>query len=139
MYPVRTRRILPPAPDRLTPHFRLAEFACRDGTPVPASAQDAVRALCELYLEPLRRRFGVCTVVSGYRHRRYNDAVGGVGRSMHVYDEHPLEVAADVRFARGTPSDWAAAADRLGVAGLGRYESWIHVDTRRSGRARWTG
>ncbi len=31
------------------------------------------------------------------------------------------------------------AAELLGVAGLGRYPSWIHVDTRRSGRARWTG
>ena len=89
----------------------------------------------------MRVRFGRGIVVSGFRHRAYNDRVGGAKRSMHVYDEHPGEVAADVTFDRGTPGEWAAYADELGAPGVGRYDRlrFVHVDTRRTARARWAG
>ena len=124
---------------RLTPHFHVGEFDCRDGTPVPPTAHAALRRLCEHYLEPMRARFGVCIVVSGYRHRAYNDRIGGAPRSVHVYDEHPREVAADVRFARGSGADWADVADELAAPGVGRYSTFVHVDNRRGGPARWSG
>ena len=131
----------PAANDRITAHFRLREFACRDGTPVPPSAHAALRRLCERYLEPMRERFGPGTVVSGYRPRAYNERIGGAARSRHVYDEHRDEAAADVRFARGTPKEWADEAERLGAPGVGRYErsGFVHVDTRRGPPARWSG
>ena len=131
----------PARDDRITAHFRAREFDCHDGTPVPPVAHAALRRLCERYLEPMRLRFGAGTIVSGYRHRRYNDRVGGAARSLHVYDEHPEEVAADVRFARGTAKEWADEAERLGAPGVGRYErsGFVHVDTRRRAPARWSG
>lgn len=125
--------------DRLTPHFRLAEFDCHDGTPVPPEAHAALERLCVDYLEPLRERFGVGIVISGFRHRRYNDGVGGARRSMHVYDEHPEEVAADLRFARGGATAWAELAEALGAPGVGRYSASVHVDSRHGHEARWRG
>lgn len=134
---------------RLSPHFLLAEFRTHDGTAVPADLVDDYRRLCVRVLEPLRERFGRCTVVSGYRHPRYNLAIGGARRSVHMGGRGGgiAGVAADVKFDRGRPNQWAAAAEPLlghyypPGGGLGTYEQpggWIHVDTR-SYRARWSG
>lgn len=134
---------------RLSPHFQLSEFDTHDGTHVPTDVADDYRRLCERVLEPLRERYGVCSVVSGYRHPRYNAAIGGAKRSVHMCGRGGgiRGVAADVRFARGTPGLWAKAADQLlrrhypPGGGLGVYPvsgGWIHVDTR-GYEARWTG
>lgn len=137
------------ATGRLTAHFRLSEFATHDGTPVPSDLVDDYTRLCRLVLEPLRERFGVCSVVSGYRHPAYNARIGGATKSVHMGGRGGgiHGVAADVRFARGGPSSWAAAAEPLLAkhfppgGGLGTYPGatgWIHVDTR-GYRARWRG
>ena len=100
-------------------------------------------------LEPLRARFGVCSVVSGYRHPTYNARIGGAKRSVHMAGRGGgiPGVAADVRFAKGGPIQWSQAAEPLmrrwypPGGGLGTYPGgggWIHVDTR-DYRARWTG
>lgn len=133
----------------LTPHFRLSEFNTHDGTPVPDDLADDYLRLCKNVLEPLRARFGVCSVVSGYRHPAYNRSIGGAGKSVHMGGRGGgiHGVAADVRFARGRPIDWAKAAEPLlgkfypPGGGLGTYPGsggWIHVDTR-GYRARWVG
>jgi uncharacterized protein YcbK (DUF882 family) len=133
----------------LSPHFQLSEFATHDGTEVPADLVEPYRLLCRRVLEPLRERFGVCTVVSGYRHPAYNAQIGGARRSVHMGGRGGgiKGVAADVRFAHGTPRRWADAAEPLLAhayppgGGLGTYPGsggWIHVDTR-GYRARWTG
>lgn len=143
---------------QLTPHFALAEFDCRDGTPVPARGRAAYRYLCTWMLEPLRRKFGPCLIVSGYRTRDHNNRVGGAAMSVHLLDT-PLPyaltkrevyaAAADVRFAQGTPHDWAKAAERQraksphlarkGRGGIGEYErqGFVHLDTGE--RRNWTG
>ena len=76
---------------RLSEHFMLSEFtrsatAMRmniDNTP-SETAVDNLQALCEHVLEPLRRRFGVIRITSGYRSARLNRAVGGVRNSQHL-------------------------------------------------------
>lgn len=134
---------------RLSPHFLLSEFATHDGTPVPEGRVDDYERLCRRVLEPLRERFGVCSVVSGFRHPAYNRRIGGAQRSVHMCGQGGgiSGVAADVRFARGDPRSWGRAAEELLAkqyppgGGLGVYPTpggWIHVDTR-SYRARWTG
>lgn len=85
----------------LTPHFRLREFiisatAIRrgiDNTP-PAAAEAHLKALCENVLEPLRRRFGVIRITSGYRSPQLNRLVGGAGTSQHMAGE-----AADIHMS----------------------------------------
>lgn len=127
---------------QISPHFHVDEFRCKDGTPVPRKAIPALKRLCEQFLEPLRKKFGPCHVTSGYRTRRYNARIGGARFSQHIYDESPDSVAADVVFARGTPSQWAREArairNRLGRGGVGEYprSGFVHVDNRYE-RADW--
>jgi uncharacterized protein YcbK (DUF882 family) len=117
-------------------HFTWQEFACHDGTPVPVWAHGEVQRLTRVYLEPLRRRFGPVTVISGFRTSEYNRRVGGAPHSYHVYTLNRVGVAADVTCRHGTAGEWARFLDELDVPGLGRYDSHVHADTRRV-RARW--
>jgi len=126
-------------PVRYAAKFRRAEFACHDGTAVPKSHDQLYLDLCRRILQPLRARFGVCQVLSGYRTVAWNAQVGGADRSAHIGPPLVEAVAADVRFARGRVADWAAAADELGAGGLGTYRGFIHVDNRAGPPARWSG
>lgn len=125
---------------QLTKNFHTREFDCNDGTPVPKEYYNQLENLCEWFLEPMREKFGRCNVHSGYRHRAYNDRIGGARLSFHVYtDRRPRDgVAADVSFKRGSVKEWHAEAKRLreknreGQGGIGYYPQggFIHIDTR---------
>lgn len=127
---------------QITPHFHLNEFHTKDarGSAVPVSSWPAVIRLCKDYLEPMRAKFGVCTVISGYRHRAYNSKLSGAAvNSQHIYDETPASVAADTRYPRGSPQEWVAHAKKLRTqlgnkGGIGRYDrdGFIHIDNRPS-------
>lgn len=79
---------------QLSDHFTLREFV-RSGTAIrmgieniPMSNQvQNLKALCVNVLEPLRRRFGVIRITSGYRCKRLNRVVGGNVRSQHLSGE----------------------------------------------------
>lgn len=142
---------MPTAPrKRLSSHFTIEEFDCHDGTRVPTVAVEPLRLLCNAMLEPMRERFGACTVVSGYRHASYNRAVGGAAGSYHLYrvnaaghrhPSRPSGVAADLRFKHGDPVAWADFARRrrdvsgymkagnLGGVGLYIDAGFVHVDS----------
>lgn len=129
----------------LTPHFKASEFYTHDGTPCPILARNAIVRLCKDYLEPLRAKFGTAYVLSGYRHELYNQQIGGARHSQHVYENTFESVAADMRFARGTPAQWAAEAKKLrtkhgGKGGIGLYvrSGFVHIDNR-GWKADWTG
>ncbi len=129
----------------ITAHFSLYEFSCHDGSYVPERAHDAIKRLATAYLEPLRAEFGPCTVLSGYRHRAYNQQIGGARYSQHIYDLTPSSVAADLRFQRGGPKQWAAYAKKLRAkyrkgGGVGTYirSGFVHVDNR-TYTADWSG
>lgn len=125
--------------DHLSPHFRLREFhETQTGAMPPTRVIPGLQALCAEVLEPLRARFGRCTVISGYRTRAHNVAVAGAPHSYHLYEE-VRRPAADVWFARGTPAEWGREAEHLlQHGGLGVYAGHIHVDLR-GFKARWTG
>lgn len=124
---------------RLSPHFTLQEFRdWHEGRMPPPHIVAELSHLCRAVLEPLRAKYGTCTVQSGYRTLHTNVGVGGAPHSYHLYDE-VKRPAADVTFATGSPREWARAADHLLPAGgLGVYSGHIHVDLR-GYRARWTG
>ena len=86
---------------QLTTHFALSEFI-RSGvalrlrianTPTPEVVNN-LRLLCEHILEPLRRRFGVIRITSGYRCEQLNKAVCGKPNS-----QHRLGQAADIHLS----------------------------------------
>lgn len=120
----------------LTPHFRLIEFTRSgeatarglDNTPGEKEIK-ALRALCENILEPMRHHFGAIYITSGYRSRRVNNAVGGVGGSQHTRGE-----AADILLS--TFNDWREAVafvkrldfDQLIIEPLhDPRPRWLHV------------
>ena len=114
---------------QLSPHFRLAEFACKDGSD-KVLVDDA---LVEL-LETIRAAAGVAVSInSAYRTPAHNAAVGGVSNSQHVYGR-----AADIVVAGASPLLVGQIAeyylDRKG--GIGVYQTFTHVDTRAI-RSRW--
>jgi hypothetical protein len=143
----------------ISSHFDSAEFDCRDGTPLPARGVRAYQHLAVWILEPMRSKFGPCTVQSGYRTPAYNAKVGGATASVHLLDtELPhdrsagqgnLAAAADVTFPTGTPSQWAREAERIrervphlgrqGRGGIGTYPrlGFVHLDT--GPRRNWRG
>jgi zinc D-Ala-D-Ala carboxypeptidase len=125
------------APVRPGQFFSYAEFIGSGGcSGLSGPSRMAVTALCEAYLDPLRKRFGVTRIVSGCRSPGHNRAVGGAPNSMHMYGAHPGVAAADVVCARGRPADWYAFLEELRPGGLGLYTGHVHVDNR-PGRARW--
>lgn len=86
---------------QLTEHFMLHEFTRSakaidlgiDNCP-PRAAIECLQILCQQVLEPLRRRFGVIRITSGYRCDVLNDAVGGARNS-----QHRLGQAADIHIS----------------------------------------
>jgi len=115
---------------RLSPHFAEAEFACRCCGLVRVNIR-----LVQL-LEQLRGQLGGKPVVvsSAYRCAAHNRALGGARQSQHL-----LGNAADIAVAGVAPLEVAAAAEKVGFAGVGRYSGFTHVDVRAVGKARWVG
>ncbi|SDO29344.1 Peptidase M15 [Halomonas shengliensis] len=113
-------------------HFKRAEFACHCGK----CGFDTIDAQTLEILEAVRQHFGMPVIVtSAARCRSHNAAVGGAARSQHIYGR-----AADIKVA-GTPPDavhdWIA--ETFPSASLGLYRTFVHVDTRTGGPARWRG
>ena len=50
-------------------------------SPAPTTARPGMVKLCEVFLEPMRTKFGPCHVLSGYRHTLYNAMIGGARQS----------------------------------------------------------
>ena len=130
---------------RLSKHFVIEEFDCKDGTKVKKREYKGLEYLCRQYLEPMRRKYGPCSVHSGYRTKSWNARVGGEPNSFHMYPFHDgNDQAVDVSFSRGTPSQWHAYANsirarkRRGRGGLGLYRTFVHIDIR-DYAANWRG
>lgn len=69
---------------RLTKHFCLSEFT-RSATAIRYGINNQPSE--QQVLEPLRRRFGVIRITSGYRSPELNVRVGGVPNSQHTLGE----------------------------------------------------
>jgi len=77
---------------QLTTNFKLSEFNCKDGTPVPEHLIDNVR-LVATELQKVRDYYGKkIKVNSAYRTPEYNKKVGGSPTSYHL-----LALAADTK------------------------------------------
>lgn len=106
----------------LTPNFRVADFASRDGGTTARISYRLVEGL-----ERLRTVAGSLGIISGYRNVAHNAAVGGVAHSQHLEGK-----AADVWSADQTPLDLARLAlQTLGCQiGLGLGPRSLHIDVR---------
>tara|TARA_R110000765_G_scaffold423083_1_gene531469 strand:+ start:559 stop:942 length:384 start_codon:yes stop_codon:yes gene_type:complete len=112
-------------------YFKLQEFNCNDGTPVPEEYYENVQDLMD-NLDVIREHFGYpINVNSGYRTPDYNKAIGGAKNSQHL-----TASAADIRL-NVTPSVVQKAIKQLmedgkiKKGGLGIYSNFTHYDIGR--------
>ena len=127
---------------QLSRHFSLREFVISatairfgiDNTP-PDEAVARLRVLCEKVLEPLRLRFGVLRITSGYRSPIVNEKVGGVATSQHT-DEVGMKMYNYIRcsldfdqliyeYRSKTGARWMHVSYR--ADGNNRHEAWINA------------
>lgn len=126
---------------QLSTHFSLREFVV-SGTALrhhienlPAPQQvERLRDLCQQVLEPLRLRFGVIRITSGYRCELLNELVGGVPASQHLTGEAAdlhisnMEVGQKMFcFIRDHTSFDQLLFERVRKSGV----CWLHVSHRR--------
>ena len=119
----------------LSRNFSRSEFACKGtnccghSAPIQPELISALQALRDQLNLPL-------SITSGFRCNRHNESVGGATRSFHT-----LGMAADVACPDGlTAEDLAQAAETISAfqqGGIGIYPSWVHLDVRTTGKARW--
>ena len=115
---------------RITKNFWSTEFDSKGGY------EDEKWTLIDVdhveKLQELRDKLGVsCKITSGFRGPTHNRAVGGASRSRHLMGD-----ATDVQFKGISPDDVADAAEELGFDGIGRYNTFTHLDSR-GHKARW--
>ena len=117
------------------PWFTWAE-ATRNGTRLPISAEvTAGMELLALKLFPVREKFGPLTITSWYRPPSVNQAVGGARNSWHLRGS-----AVDLSPLNGSVWDlqkWCLEHWPEGV-GSGAHRGFVHLDTQRGYRARWS-
>ncbi len=106
-----------------TRNFNISEFRCKGSRTYPRGGIDA-NLLTRL--EQLRYNLGDKSIVvnSGYRSPSHNKKVGGASNSQHIHGK-----AADIVVRGVKPSTVYNAADKL-FNGVGRYNTFTHVDTR---------
>ena len=118
---------------KLSTHFKVKEFACKDGSDAVLVAPRLV-----MVLQTIRDHFGTAvTINSGYRTPQYNAKVGGVAHSQHCYG-----TAADITVRGQKPAAVAAYARELmpdwGGVGVYAGQGFTHIDVREA-RADWNG
>ena len=113
----------------LSPHFRRAEFACGC-----KCGFDTIDTRTLEILEAVRGHFGrPVMVTSGARCAQYNRDVGGAPSSQHLRGR-----AADIQVRDVEPAEVHAwVAKQFPAASLGLYQTFVHIDTRSDGPARW--
>lgn len=121
-------------------HFANDEFRCHcaehgyrpeDGF---CGGKSWVSPVLAIQLETLRARLGghPITINSGCRCAAYNATLPGSASSSR----HVLGAAADI-VVEGIPPDAVAdEAERMGFGGVGRYDTFTHVDVREK-HGRW--
>jgi len=127
-------------PAQATENFSWREFYCPLAKSLPLTDL-ALHHVSKLQI--LREELGRgLKVNSGYRSPEHNARVGGATQSMHLEfasDVTPLGVASDE--ARAECLDRIARiAEKLGFSGIGRYDSFVHLDCRafiQRPQARW--
>jgi uncharacterized protein YcbK (DUF882 family) len=114
---------------KITKNFSSTEFDCQ------CKRADCKETIIDLEhverLQELRDKLNTSiSVNSAYRCKAHNKAVGGASRSRHLVSD-----ATDITVKRMDQEHVAAAAEEL-FDGIGRYDTFTHVDSR-GYPARW--
>lgn len=113
------------ANEKVGKHFKVKEFACKDGSQV-VFIDDYLVAILDI----LRNQVGKPVYInSGYRTPARNKAVGGAKYSYHMRG-----MAADIRVEGMTANQIAKKLNKIIPEGCGIivYDTWVHFDTRKT-------
>lgn len=108
---------------QLARHFKVKEFACKDGSPV-VFIDDYLYTVLDI----LRHKLGKPVIItSGYRTPEWNAKCGGAKYSYHMRG-----MAADFRVDGMSPKEVANKLNELipNECGIIVYKSWVHFDVR---------
>lgn len=109
------------ASTKVSENFTLGEFACKDGSDIVL-----IHPLLPALLEVIRFELGgPLHITSSYRSHLYNKSIGGADKSRHLHG-----FAADVWTPNVYPSVVADLAESLDVGGVGRYNTFTHLDVQ---------
>ncbi len=110
---------------QLGKHFKVKEFACKDGSPVVF-----IDEYLWTMLDILRSKIGKPVIItSGYRTLEWNKKCGGA-----KYSYHTRGMAADIRVDGMNPKELANKLNAItpDECGIIVYKSWVHFDVRTS-------
>lgn len=106
----------------LSTNFKVKEFECKDGSD---------KILIDLEMIPILQKIrdlgGKVTIDSAYRTATYNKKVGGATNSYHLKGQ-----AFDIKCSGLSLDNICKIAYTLGVKGIIRYPSFVHIDSRTS-------
>ena len=108
---------------QLTRHFKVKEFACKDGSPV-VFIDDYLYTILDI----LRHKLGKPVIItSGYRTPEWNAKCGGAKYSYHMRG-----MAADIRVDGMSTKELAKELDKIADTSCGIivYNNWVHFDVR---------
>lgn len=106
---------------RLSFNFKAKEFRCKDGSDVIKVDEKLVSIL-----QNIRDWAGApVTINSAYRTPEHNRKVGGASASQHVKGQ-----ACDIVVSGKKPVEVARYAQSIGVNGIIKYDTFVHIDTR---------
>lgn len=120
---------------KLSPYFWRSEFRCKGCTnesPCWRGGTDTADVELIDVLNGIRSHYQKPVIInSGHRCPEYNKRVGGARNSQHVYGR-----AADFVVQGVDPAEVYAWCDTWHKGGLGKYDTFTHIDTRNY-KVRW--
>lgn len=106
--------------ENLSKNFKVREFACQDGSDEILIDLDMIPIL-----QTIRDVGGKVTINSAYRTLSHNKRVGGATNSYHTKGR-----AFDIVSEYLTVDEVCDLANTLGVKGIIRYPTFVHIDSR---------
>jgi len=124
----------------ITRNFSKSEFECKCGCEMPDGVRENIQDLAE-ELQTLRDYIGSpISINSAYRCLKHNRRIGSNNHSQHTKGK-----AADIRVNDFSPDEVVGVVEdmlknptlpSLSIGGIGRYNTFTHLDIR-DGSARW--